>query len=266
MSPSDYTNNARVQPQQQPPAGFKYDPYQQGGLNPAAQQPQSSSSISPMTSSSHPARDANGDVSMQDAHDQYSSQNPSIKYPLRPHHSLSGGRPASLSTSQEPSAAAQRYSPMEALSPASQYPKGSQFSPAQRQSPTRPTEYAPPQSQQQQQQQQQQQHNSYYASRQASQQLPPINPYAPAQHDHSYPNSAVSATMDGSYMDPKSPPRRMNSQSQQMPMPADKTPVPEFRKIRGPQDLRPKINKQPAHRRANPEGGFISVCTSRVVF
>lgn len=117
--------------------------------------------------------------------------------------------------------------------------------------------------QQQQQQQQQQSQNPYYASRQASQQLPPINPYAPAQHDHSYPNSAVSTTMDGSFMDPKSPPRRMNSQSQQMPMP-DKTPVPEFRKIRGPQDLRPKTNKQPAHRRANPEGGFISVCTSCV--
>ena len=260
MSPRDYTNNGQVQgqQQQQPQPGFKYDPYQQG-MNPSAQQ--QSSSISPMTSSQS-SRDANGDVSMQDAHDQYSSQNPSIKYPLRPHHSLSGGRPASLSTSQEPSAAAQRYSPMEALSPASQYPKGSQFSPAQRQSPTRPNEYAPPQSQQQQQQQQQQ--NAYYSSRQASQQLPPINPYAPAQHDHSYPNSAVSTTMDGSFMDPKSPPRRMNSQSQQMSMP-DKTPVPEFRKIRGPQDLRPKTNKQPAHRRANPEGGFISVCTTCVL-
>ncbi|EAA33897.2 kinase-like protein [Neurospora crassa] len=253
MSPRDYASNGQVQAQQQPLAGYKYDPYQ-AGLNPSAQ-PQSSS-ISPMTSSQ--SRDANGDVAMQDAHDPYSSQNPTIKYPLRPHHSLSGGRPASLSTSQEPSAAAQRYSPMEALSPASQYPKGSQFSPAQRQSPTRPNEYAPPQSQQQQQPpQQQQQQSPYYTSRQASQQLPPINPYAPAQHDHSYPNSAISSTMDGSYMDPKSPPRRMNSQSQQMPMP-ERTPVPEFRKIRGPQDLRPKINKQPAHRRANPEGGFIS--------
>ncbi|KAK3386212.1 kinase-like domain-containing protein [Sordaria brevicollis] len=239
MSPRDYTNNGQVpsqqqHQQQQPPAGYKYDPYQ-AAMNPGAQ-PQSSS-ISPMTSSQ--SRDSNGDVAMQDAHDQYSSQNPTIKYPLRPHHSLSGGRPASLSTSQEPSAAAQRYSPMEALSPASQYPKGSQFSPAQRQSPTRPNEYAPPQSQHQ---QQQQQTNPYYSSRQTSQQLPPINPYAPANT-----TTAIQTR------------RRMNSQSQQMPNMPDKTPVPEFKKVRGPQDLRPRINKQPAHRRANPEGGFISV-------
>jgi hypothetical protein len=41
-----------------------------------------------------------------------------------------------------------------------------------------------------------------------------------------------------------------------MPM---KGPVPEFKKIRAPTDLRPKVTSQPLFRRANPEGGFISV-------
>ena len=39
----------------------------------------------------------------------------------------------------------------------------------------------------------------------------------------------------------------------------NKGPVPEFRPIRTAQDLRPRVNAQPPFRRANPEGGFISV-------
>jgi len=41
-------------------------------------------------------------------------------------------------------------------------------------------------------------------------------------------------------------------------MPPSRGPVPEFRKIRGANDLRPKNSQQPPFRRANPEGGFIS--------
>lgn len=36
-------------------------------------------------------------------------------------------------------------------------------------------------------------------------------------------------------------------------------PVPKFEKVSSTADLRPKINSQPPFRRANPEGGFISV-------
>lgn len=39
-------------------------------------------------------------------------------------------------------------------------------------------------------------------------------------------------------------------------------PVPKFTKVKQPQNLQPKINTQPPFRRANPEGGFISVCVS----
>jgi len=37
-------------------------------------------------------------------------------------------------------------------------------------------------------------------------------------------------------------------------------PVPKFLKVKSAQDLQPRINSQPLFRRANPEGGFISVC------
>lgn len=37
-------------------------------------------------------------------------------------------------------------------------------------------------------------------------------------------------------------------------------PVPKFRKLKSVQDLKPRTNVQPPYRRANPEGGFISVC------
>jgi dual specificity protein kinase YAK1 len=146
------------QMQSQPPAGFKYEQYQGAATT-------QNSTVSPITTPQ--LRDGNGDIAMQDAgHDQYGS----LKYPLRPHHQshLSGGRPANLHSAQEPSSAAQRYSPMEALSPTSPYaPKSamqSQFaSPtAQRQSPTRQTDYIP--------------QSPYYAGRQPPQQLPPITP------------------------------------------------------------------------------------------
>jgi dual specificity protein kinase YAK1 len=168
---------------------------------------------------------------------------------MRPQHQhqLSGGRLTNLHAGQEPSAAAQRYSPMEVLSPSSPYASKSgggagQFSqsPSQRQSPSRPSDYS------------QQSPLTYYNSRQAAPQLPPINPYASGQEGY---QSAAVAAMDGAYMDPKSP--RLPPQSA-LPL-NDKGPVPEFKKIRASTDLMPKVNSQPAFRRANPEGGFISV-------
>jgi dual specificity protein kinase YAK1 len=35
--------------------------------------------------------------------------------------------------------------------------------------------------------------------------------------------------------------------------------VPKFQNIKSVQEVQPRINSQPAFRRANPEGGFISV-------
>lgn len=229
-------SSSQQQQQQQPPAGFKYDQYQ-GGLN-----NQSPMVTSPMTSPQ--LRDGNGDVAMHDAQDPHSG----IKYPMRPHHQhhLSGSRAAGMYAGQEPSAAAQRYSPMEVLSPTSPYSQkpANQFTPqqqpSQRQSPTRP-EYSP--------------QTAYYHSRQAPTQLPPMmNAYASGQDTYS-PSSGM-GSMDGPY-DPKSP--RRGAPQSNAPLVVDKGPVPELKKIRGPGDLRPKANPQPAFRRANPEGGFISV-------
>jgi len=247
MSPRDYNNGQMPaqqqqqqpqQQQQQPPAGFKYDHYQ-GGLN-----PQPASSVSPITSPQ--MRDGNGDVAMQDAsQDSYSGMNSSVKYPMRPHHShhLSGGRASGIHSPQEPSAAAQRYSPMEVLSPTSPYatkPGAGQYAQqsAQRQSPTRQSDYQSPQ-------------NAYYGSRQAAPQLPSISAYQSGQESYS---PSVLSAMDGAF-DPKSPRR----QGPPPALPFEKGPVPELKKIRGPGDLKPKVTAQPAFRRANPEGGFISV-------
>lgn len=246
MSPRDYNNGQSQsqlpsQSQPLPPAGFKYDQYQ-GGLTP---QHQSSHSASPITAPQ--GRDGNGDVAMQDAaNDPYAS----MKYPMRPHHQhhlSSGGRQSNLHSPQEPSAAAQRYSPMEVVTPASPYaPKtsgsSSQYAqnPASRQSPSRTADYPT---------------QSPYFSRQqlqSSQQMQPLSPYVSTQDGYA---SAAVAAMDGSFAnDPKSPRRFQPQQGI-----AVRGPVPEFKKVRALTDLRPKVSSQPPFRRANPEGGFISV-------
>jgi dual specificity protein kinase YAK1 len=161
---------------------------------------------------------------------------------MRPHHQpqlSAGGRPANLhSPHEQPSAAAQRYSPMEALSPTSPYgPKASQFSgpPSQTQSPAAGVSDFP--------------QSPYYAGRQQNPQLPPMSPYSATPDG--YPSAAV-ATLDHSFGNSSKSPQRQ-------PVPAVK-PVPEFRKVRAMSDLHPKKTRQPPFRRANPEGGFISVC------
>jgi len=184
-------------------------------------------------------------VAMTHAGDPYSG----MKYPMRPHHQqhLSGSRVSTHHSPQEPSAAAQRYSPMETLSPSSPYAASQQGqsqyssqSAAQRQSPTRPGAYSSP--------------NSYYASRQQAQQLPPITPYD--SNSGSYPNSATAQLNAVFGNDAKSPRRQGTQAAQGAP---GRGPVPEFSKVRSMADLHPKVNAQPAFRRANPEGGFISV-------
>lgn len=229
-------------PPQQPPT-YKYDHYHHHGGAPVAGA--SAAGASPMGAPQ--IRDGNGDIPMHDAHDAHAG----IKYPMRPLHQShpSSGRTSGLHSPADASSAAQRYSPMDTLSPSSPYaPKPPNYSnpPSQRQSPSK-AEYPT---------------SPYYPARQApppQQQLPALNTYAatPSHHD-AYPSSAVSATA------PELPsfPSDAKSPRRQVPMPAPRGPVPEFRKVRGPTDLRPKMNHQPPFRRANPEGGFISVSPS----
>ncbi|KAI0202255.1 kinase-like domain-containing protein [Astrocystis sublimbata] len=240
MTPTrEYPQQHQPQHQQQPgqghpPAGFKYD--YQDMMHPHSAQPS-------VASPSGTPRDGNGDVPMQGAHDPYGA----IKYPSRPHHQshLSGGsRSANLHSPSEPSAAAQRYSPMEVLSPTSPYgsktpSSQSQFatSHSQRQSPSRP-DYPP---------------TSPYYGRQSSQ-LPPIAPYLSGQDGY---QSATVAGLDGAYANDPTMQRRP-SQAHGTHVPAAKKPVPQLRKIENPSELQPRINDQPPFRRANPEGGFIS--------
>lgn len=245
MSPRDYSGQ-QSQPQVgQAPAGFKYDQYPGGLSSHATPNPAASPITTPQL------RDNNGDVAMADAIDPYASMKYQVA--MRPHHSQhisASSRSSTLHSPAEPSVAAQRYSPMEVMSPTSPYSKAgsSQFSapPTSRQSPTRSNDFQSPQS-------------PYYASsRTSSAQLPTMaslpsggesyapfgNVLSPAGRNEPWPH------------DPASP-RRLASMA---PGPAmSKGPVPEFRKVRTTQDLRPTVNAQPAFRRANPEGGFISV-------
>lgn len=45
----------------------------------------------------------------------------------------------------------------------------------------------------------------------------------------------------------------------------DASLVPKIQKIKSVQELQPQINSQPPFRRANPEGGFISVRDTRTI-
>jgi dual specificity protein kinase YAK1 len=238
----DYHGNAPGQA----PAGFTYEQYQGGaGAHPQSQ----AQSMAASPTASTQMRDGNGDVAMSDAGDPYSG----MKYAMRPHHQqppLSGSRVGPHHSPQEPSAAAQRYSPMEALSPASPYGPphqsqsqyGSQAA-AQRQSPSKAANYTSP--------------TSYYANRPQNQQLPPITPYSSSSSDV-YPHSAT-VQLNAVFGNDTKSPRRHGSQIP--PGPPGRGPVPQFTKVQSMTDLKPKVNAQPAFRRANPEGGFISVCT-----
>lgn len=105
------------------------------------------------------------------------------------------------------------------------------------------------------------------SSRHAAPRLPPIQStdITPEQY---YPQSATAQlnAVFGQEAKPQRPHLSHSLSGQQQPASGagpppvpGRGPVPKFQKVESTQDLKPKINTQPAFRRANPEGGFISV-------
>ncbi|KAI4133984.1 MAG: hypothetical protein LQ347_001902 [Umbilicaria vellea] len=192
-----------------------------------------------------------GDIAMEDA-DPYNR----MKYPSRPSHSH---RASAQYLSQEDSAAARRYSPMKNLSPSSPYANSPQQSAhnaygpysgqntSARQSPTRSNAYSA-------------QSQSFYvsptSSRQQPQHLPPIQP-GETSPDQYYPTSAT-AHLNAVFGRETKSPRHLYPQQQADTHSSPQARVPRFKKLKRVEELEPKINPQPAFRRANPEGGFIS--------
>lgn len=77
--------------------------------------------------------------------------------------------------------------------------------------------------------------------------------------DHYYPQSAT-AQLNAVYGREARSPRNPTTQTPMSPQgPRGPGPVPTFSKCLNTADLQPRINEQPPFRRANPEGGFISV-------
>ncbi|KAI9709773.1 MAG: dual specificity protein kinase yak1 [Bogoriella megaspora] len=97
----------------------------------------------------------------------------------------------------------------------------------------------------------------------------PSSPYSPQQPGYGSLNSIgiqqsssrrQSPTRTNPYATGYYSPASRSSTSQQLPSMStfEKGPVPQFRRCNNVEDLDPRINGQPAFRRANPEGGFIS--------
>jgi dual specificity protein kinase YAK1 len=183
--------------------------------------------------------DHNGeyDVPMEDA-DPYNRS----KYLPRPAHQ----HRLSAQYLPEASSAALRYSPMNAVptspynsSPKSQLTLNFSQQPTQtpsRQSPTRQTSYAP----------------DRYAE-----------PPTPTRYQPAYLSALQNAELspEGYYPAQMSTPGTSNSRPgppSRQPSQRERAPVPRFQRVKTIQDVRHKINTQPPHRRANPEGGFIS--------
>ncbi len=94
------------------------------------------------------------------------------------------------------------------------------------------------------------------ASRPNAPQLPPIQ--SNMSPESFYPQSAT-AQLNAVYnREQRSPRASTNSNPPQLPS-IGRGPVPQFEKCANTAELKPKINAQPPFRRANPEGGFISV-------
>ncbi|KAJ5090570.1 hypothetical protein N7532_009254 [Penicillium argentinense] len=266
------------QPQQsQAPVGFTYEPMQTPGTS--SKLPSAGLSSKPVSMASSPSatprsRDyvTDADSTMEDA-DPYNR----TKYPSRPnHHSRASSQ--FLSQAEESSSAARRYSPMNVLSsPPMSYPTSpgkSQgaygFPTAQgqaRRSPARVPDYAsPPQGYQSPpcespmaSLESQTSHlrldpNSQPTAANRPPRLPPLQ--APdLSPDQYYPPSASSHMSPPAFGHGSRSPRS-GSLPSQVP---GRGPVPKFQKIKSVQELQPRVHTQPAYRRANPEGGFISV-------
>ena len=100
------------------------------------------------------------------------------------------------------------------------------------------------------------------ASRPHAPQLPPIQ--SNMSPDSYYPQSAT-AQLNAVYnREARSPRTATNPNPPQLP-PIGGGPVPKFQTVKNTADLQPKINAQPPFRRANPEGGFISVSGGGVI-
>jgi dual specificity protein kinase YAK1 len=262
-----------------PPGGFNYEAYQ----------PASNSTSRPGSMAVSPAatpntrgleNDKDFDVQMQDADPYNRSKYASSSGPANHQAQPPGGRAGSqyLATAEE-SAAAQRYSPMNLTSPTSPYagtPQQAQssgpyasYSQGHRQSPSRSSKYQSASS------------LNYYNSqtgspvRSAPQSavLPTMNPLSPSSttargglppgqslqgndpsDSRQFPQSATVPSTPQFGQELKS--QRPGSQQPQTPR---SDSVPKFQKLKSVNELQPKINAQPAMRRANPEGGFISV-------
>jgi len=220
-----------------------------------------------------------GDIPMEDADlDPYNKQ----KYEDvgRGHsagqdaYSTNRSRPTSQYIKDEESSAARRYSPMKLSSTSqdaapSQYTSYSPNSQSSRQSPSRPTLLTS-------------NSYSYYQSpsplelclnmdqaltyavtgsrAQASQLSSLQGPSSPESNYYS-PRSAVQQQNLNYGRDYLSP---IGSQLQQSPLPPAQ--VPKFTRCTDIAELQPNIRSQPPFRRANPEGGFISVRECTVIF
>ncbi|KAJ5465191.1 Serine/threonine-protein kinase ppk15 [Penicillium daleae] len=236
--------------QTQPPVGYTYETFQTPSTSskPSSAHPSSK----PVSMASSPtatprSRDyvTDADTTMEDA-DPYNR----AKYPSRPtHHNRASSQ---FLNQAEESSAARRYSPMNVLSPPMSYPPSpgkpqgsfgsSPAAPGQtRRSPTRAADYASsPQG---------------YQSPQSSNRPPRLPPLQSADlsPDQYYPPSA------STHMSPTFGPGTRSPRSGSMPLQVPgRGPVPKFQKIKSVQELHPRIHAQPAYRRANPEGGFIS--------
>ncbi|KAJ5096130.1 hypothetical protein NUU61_005486 [Penicillium alfredii] len=234
-------------PQSQPPVGYTYETFQ----TPAPKAPSVGPNSKTISMASSPtatprSRDyvTDADTTMEDA-DPYNR----AKYPTRPnHHSRASSQ---FLAQTEESSAARRYSPMNALSPPMSYPtspgtsQGSYgFSPAgqnpSQRSPARTSDYSsPPQG-----------YQSPPSIRPPR--LPPLQS-ADLSPEQYYPPSASSHM--GAAFGPGSRSPRSGSLPSQTP---GRGPVPKFQKLKSVQELQPRMSVQPAYRRANPEGGFIS--------
>lgn len=95
------------------------------------------------------------------------------------------------------------------------------------------------------------------SSRQQPQHLPPIQP-GETSPDQYYPASAT-AHLNAVFGREAKSPRHLHPQQQAGTHGSPQAQVPRFTKLKRVEELEPRINPQPAFRRANPEGGFISV-------
>ncbi|KAL5340887.1 kinase-like domain-containing protein [Aspergillus crustosus] len=252
-NPQQLPPNYGGQPQpSQPPAGYTYETFQTPA---AAAKPPSIATNSKSTSmASSPTSTPNTrdyvtdtDTAMEDA-DPYNR----AKYPTRTNHQ---SRPSSQYFPTEGSSAARRYSPMNVLSPTLPYNsspgKSSNsygFPPVahqSRQSPTRAPNYSSPS-------------QPYQSPPSGSRppRLPPLQPTDMSPDQFFGPSSGPPLTSPFP-QDGRSP--RSGSLSGAVPpQQPGRGPVPKFQKFKSIQELHPRTNVQPAFRRANPEGGFIS--------